>query len=235
MIWLIFLHPSTNSSKLCNMALIDKDQIRAEIERQKEINKRLLDGQLRDGCLYAYNQVLSFLDSLPEQPAQGLDVTDFCKPVDPGIAKCVADHWWELLDDENAADKKAVKEIVKTVHKEVTRQVKEMVKEQPGEGLEEEMDEMWLEFCEDVDYLVYACIARHFAEWGMNQCPLPEDTTIFQKGVAEGKRLMMEEAVEGYVNYYEDSGGILMAEAQVGCPYHNGDKVKIIVIKEEQK
>lgn len=39
--------------------------------------------------------------------------------------------------------------------------------EQPAsEGLEEELDEMWLEFCEDVDYLVYASIARHFAEWG---------------------------------------------------------------------
>lgn len=109
------------------------------------------------------------------------------------------------------------------------------VKEQPLEGLEEEMDEMWLEYCEDVDYFVYASIARHFAEWGMNQCPLPEDTTIFLKGVAEGKRLMMEEAVEGYVNYYEDAVGILMAEAQVGCPYHNGDKVKIIIVKENEK
>lgn len=37
--------------------------------------------------------------------------------------------------------------------------------EQP-EGLEDEMAEMWLEWCEDVDYLVYASIARHFAEWG---------------------------------------------------------------------
>ena len=44
---------------------------------------------------------------------------------------------------------------------------------------------------------------------------------------------MMKDAVEGYVNYYEDSGGILMAEAQVGCPYHNGDKVRIIIVKED--
>ena len=55
----------------------------------------------------------------------------------------------------------------------------------------------------------------------------------YNEGIVRGKEKMMEEAVEGYVNYYEDSGGILMAEAQVGCPYHNGDKVKIIVIKEE--
>lgn len=48
------------------------------------------------------------------------------------------------------------------------------------------------------------------------------------------KEQMMKEAVEGYVNYYEDSGGILMAEAQVGCPYHNGDRVRIIIVKEEK-
>lgn len=71
------------------------------------------------------------------------------------------------------------------------------------------------------------------AKWQAAHAPLPEDTVLFQKGVAEGKRLMMEEAVEGYVNYYEDSGGILMAEAQVGCPYHNGDKVRIIILPKE--
>lgn len=49
------------------------------------------------------------------------------------------------------------------------------------------------------------------------------------------KEQMMKGAVEGYVNYYEDSGGILMAEAQVGCPYHNGDKVRIIIVKEGEE
>ena len=55
---------------------------------------------------------------------------------------------------------------------------------------------------------------------------------FYELGKKDMKRKMMEGAVEGYVNYYEDSGGILMAEAQVGCPYHNGDKVKIIIVKE---
>ena len=54
----------------------------------------------------------------------------------------------------------------------------------------------------------------------------------FIAGAEWQKEQMMKEAVEGYVNYYEDSGGILMAEAQVGCPYHNGDKVRIIIVKE---
>lgn len=29
-----------------------------------------------------------------EKLINGLDVTDFCKPIDPGIAQCIADHSW---------------------------------------------------------------------------------------------------------------------------------------------
>ena len=79
-------------------------------------------------------------------------------------------------------------------------------------------------------------LARHFAEWQAEKdketIELAEDHAYLAGAVNEREQ-MMKEAVEGYVNYYEDSGGILMAEAQVGCPYHNGDKVKLIIIKEE--
>lgn len=65
------------------------------------------------------------------------------------------------------------------------------------------------------------------------------DGSYFQKCYEQGKKDMKEQmlknAVEGYVNYYEDSGGILIAEAQVGCPYHTGDKVRIIVLKEGEE
>ena len=63
----------------------------------------------------------------------------------------------------------------------------------------------------------------------------PSVKDAFKAGAEWQKSQMLKDAVEGYVNYYEDSGGILMAEAQVGCPYHNGDKVRIIVIKNESK
>ena len=48
--------------------------------------------------------------------------------------------------------------------------VEPIIDEQPVEGLEEqlekEMDKEWLGWCEDVDYLAYCAIARHFAQWG---------------------------------------------------------------------
>ena len=79
------------------------------------------------------------------------------------------------------------------------------------------------------------------AEWQKEQDMeewIKDRDGCFWDGVEEGKKAMKEQmlkdAVEGYVNYYEDSGGILMAEAQVGCPYHNGDKVHIVILKEEE-
>ena len=112
------------------------------------------------------------LDVKPEQPEQGLDVTDFCKPVDPDIAKCVADHWWELLDDENAADEKVVKEFSEKVSSEITRQVKDTLAKQTAS------EELEKDFEKEIDKTVNECtngydfdwekFARHFYELGLN-------------------------------------------------------------------
>lgn len=80
-----------------------------------------------------------------KQPVEGLDVTDFCKPIDPGIAQCVADHWWEMIGEEST-------------------------NKQPAEGLEEEMEKFFetmpvLEH-ENIFEDTFQNIARHFAEWG---------------------------------------------------------------------
>ena len=87
------------------------EKIRKEIERQMkfydEKEREVLDDpkQFTYALFYQGHQkmcakLLSFLDALSEEPDKGLDVTDFCKPIDPGIAQCVADHWWEMLDSK---------------------------------------------------------------------------------------------------------------------------------------
>lgn len=80
------------------------------------------------------------------------------------------------------------------------------------------------------------------AEWAREQMPLPEDTLIFRKGVEEGRRLMMEDAVEGevvktnkhtsvrYKSYYgTDRYFYGIADKQ----FKAGDKVKIYIVKED--
>ena len=151
------------------------EKIRAEIERQKEINKKLLDGQLKDGCLYALNQILSFLDTLSEEPDKSL----------------------EEAANEYAGDSTGF-----------------------------------------IDMTAYRAFIAG-AEWQASQMPMPKDTVLFQKGVAEGRRLeredMLKEAVEGevylYYSYKRKSTAIL-----VDIPIEDlGDKVRIVVLKEEDE
>ena len=89
-----------------------------------------------------------------------------------------------------------------------------------------------------------------------DDAPLPEDTVLFNKGVAEGRRLeseenkdrdivfwrgiqyaremMMKEAVEGEVM----TNGFYPYEPRIvapypNCPYDFGDKVRVIVCKKD--
>ena len=71
------------------------------------------------------------------------------------------------------------------------------------------------------------------AKWQADHTPLPEDTVLFNKGVEEGKRLMMEEAVEGVVCY--GSKGVyietdFLGEYDTDVYGNPGDKVRVIVI-----
>ena len=74
----------------------------SSIEKIKDEIKRLYkEHSGKYGCDEAaitLEHLEDFIDSLPEEP--GVDVTDFCKPIDPGIAQCIADHWWEMLGDK---------------------------------------------------------------------------------------------------------------------------------------
>lgn len=74
-------------------------------------------------------------------------------------------------------------------------------------------------------------IARHFAQWGAEHTPLPEDTVLFNKGVAEGKRLMMEDAVEGTITCHNLNRYILISGLDESLTY--GDKVRLIIVKED--
>ena len=82
-----------------------------------------------------------------EQPGEGLDVTDFCKPIDPGIAQCVADHWWEMVDEEST-NKKPPESLEVDLEKEIDECAKS-------------------DLCpDDCAFYDFTRIARHFAEWG---------------------------------------------------------------------
>lgn len=75
--------------------------------------------------------------------------------------------------------------------------------------------------------------AKWQAEQLLKSSPLPEDTVLFNKGVEEGKRLMMEEAVECMVTTNLANRPVIYLDQLKGFQY--GDKVKIIIVKEDEK
>lgn len=71
------------------------------------------------------------------------------------------------------------------------------------------------------------------AEWQAEHNPLPEDTVLFNKGVAEGKRLMMEEAVEKEVLQVTRKRPPVVVIRLDENKYKDGDKVRLIVLPKE--
>lgn len=200
------------------------ETIRAEIERLKEraAAERVLHPQTILAAknyllIKDYDNLLAFLDTIAEQPKPkpmnipsaggGMSTTP------PKFKLDVKPEQLIGLDDENAADKKAVKEIVKTVHKEVTRQVKEMLERQPVEGLEREIIRYKVPFLDEREYLnegTLDAIARHFYELGCCRTAEMYDDIEYKRQRAEEVEITnnLEEELENYAKLYpfEDAG-----------------------------
>jgi hypothetical protein len=78
------------------------------------------------------------------------------------------------------------------------------------------------------------------AKWQADHTPLPEDTVLFNKGVEEGKRQMMENAVEGevcipnvWVEHKEGKELVVRAEISKELGFKFGEKVRVIVLPKE--
>lgn len=198
------------------------DKIRAEIRRLYSEDS---DRHIVRTSLEALSNLMDFLDTLeePEQPTMGYDEAY----LNEKIAK--ASKSWEGVDVDKFMDEVRGREPV-------------------SEDLEEAAEtHVKNKYCltkllgAEIQEAVNDFIAG--AEWQKKQTLMPEDTVIFNKGVEEGKRLMMEGAVEGTVielgeTYKDLSLSVIAKELnQVLQPLGVGDgnKVKIIIVKEEEE
>lgn len=213
--------------------------IRSEIERmKKDARKNAMVAQRHNntpvaavwsGKENACIDLLSFIDSLPEEKGKtlfeeiagvGLDVTDFCKPVDPGIAKYIADHWWEMLDNEETGCPKESDDLEKAARLyAIPRYMRDV----------------------DVNYLEeypYDKIAEAGfiagAKWQKEQDDKDLSKKIaaaYQLGLANKEKQMMKEAVEGKVFMSFAPGHNQMVMADVDLPTNT--KVKLIILPNE--
>jgi len=70
------------------------------------------------------------------------------------------------------------------------------------------------------------------AQWQAKQMPAPEDTVLFQRGVEEGKRLMMEDAIG--VEVVGKMRDLRIIDSTQRCLFDakQGDWLRIIIVKE---
>lgn len=122
---------------------------------------------------------------------------------------------------DNLESKKPMQEdLEEEIHKYNKERFDEYFPEQDGD------------FISEVDFITCLDkVARHFAKWGAEHTPLPEDTVLFNKGVEEGKRLMMEDAVEGTITCHNLNRYVLISGLDESLTY--GDKVRLIIVKED--
>lgn len=113
--------------------------------------------------------------------------------------------------------------------------------EEPDKSLEEEYKD-YVEndpvYSKLVNRIAGLSVARHFAQWGAEHTPLPEDTVIFNKGIEEGKRLMMEEAVEGRIHTIGVHNAIYIKEPEWSeklDKYEEGDKFLVSLLPMEDE
>lgn len=196
------------------------DKIQAEIK--KRLNwKGKIQTSYYMGCRDELKELLSFLDTLEEPVGKTCKTCGFYENNCPFIRGKFISYPNKVCKDYTFSTLKAEQEPV-------------------SDDLEEAAEK----YAEDE--MMAGLAERAFkagAEWMKKQIPMPEDTVIFQKGVEEGKRLMMEDAVEGTVielgETYKDLSLSVNAKElnQVLQPLGVGDgnKVKIIIVKEEEQ
>ena len=220
---------------MTNAELLAK--IKAEIERRYNYEKEMYcdtkpDGRPNDGwaeslaIMGVLEELLSFLSTLESEKPMNPDLEkelarfylkDLCGSEKDEIPEATLHHnfpiMWDDLRDiaRHFAEWGYLRAAEKYNEIEYNRQRTE-------ESVPKDLEEA-------ADYYIGKVVDDGW-EWETHDI-----VEAFIAGAKWQKEQMMKEGVEGYVNYYEDSGGILMAEAQVGCPYHNGDKVRIIIVK----
>lgn len=221
--------------------MTDKELIKKEIERRIEQCYRVLAQDLlprevgeTNVALQQYNELLQFIDSLPEEPTvKGITWEDvntldtLINQVRHEFSNGIGEKSFGLevlerfQDYQDIIEEPVSGELEEEVHKHLLNM-----------GATIEMysgNVMGLDLCED-DYVDFA---RHFAEWQKQIddkyiCDLQWEAYL--KGEQETKQQMMKDAIDALICGHPEKPWIdLIDESDVEV----GTKVKLIIIKEK--
>ena len=254
---------------------IDASKLKAEIERLKSTNPSEYNYQNAEGYTWALDDLLSFIDTLSEEPDKSLEeeYKDYVEN-DPVYSKLVnriaglsvARHFaqWgaeHLRDTTKMIDKsleEAANNYLDGVYGKIPHSDYHIAIFIAGAKWKEgQFEKNRLAACEkqtkeeydrEMEFAVsiiekehrqptFSDAINYGIEWQKKQIPMPEDTVLFNKGVAEGKRLMLEEAIEGEVYKYDKFSYVKEKNSnsltELLTKFNDGDTVRIIVLPKE--
>ena len=184
------------------------DKIKDEIERRK---KRWMydDLPIAMGRYYEDRDILAFIDSLPEDASCVYD-TDKLTPTPSvnieDVARVQFASHAHVFDRKRKAvfDWEQFKEVAGIFYGFGKRD--SLPEEKPSEDLEEAAKEFARLYDQGTcDGIAQDCFIAG-AKWMEDQIPMPEDTVIFQRGVAEGRRLEREDTPRWRKGYDTERG-----------------------------
>ena len=228
------------------------EKIRQEIKRLKSTNPSEYNYQNAEGYTWALDDLLSFIDTLSEGPAskgydeaylnekiakasktwEGVDVDKYMDEIrgrepDKSLEEAANNYLDGVYGKIPHSDYHIAIFIAGAKWKEGQFEKNRLAacEKQTKEEYDREMEFAVSIIEKEHRQPTFSDAINYGIEWQKKQIPMPEDTVIFNKGIEEGKRLMMEEAVE--VSY---KGGTAMVNG-VEKPFDGGN-VRIIIVNE---
>ena len=198
-------------------------KIYTEIERRIELLKKLKNNDFTDGSIDAYKGILILIDSLPEEPTpKGYD--------EAYLNECIAkaSKTWEGVDVDKYVDE--------------VRGNRPMNSDSLEEAAEECINEALFKWSYDDEdgieqYVHDAFIAGAKWQAEQNDKDLSEKiAAAYQLGLANKEEQMMKEAVEGTVMDFSSNRPRPQVDVLLDPhKYHTGEKVRIIIVKEDER
>ena len=210
--------------------MTDKEKIKAEIKRrivfQKECikNSYRLTGKPEEEIILEYKQLLSFIDSLQEEPVSKDLEKENKIEILANIIFNAAKHGYMPYDtqDEYCAMEIARKNIDKFI-------VPKKREEPVGEDLGEYINELSKQFPE-VSFAKLSRIAVRVAKWQKEKDD-EEKVLTYKHGFEDCKEQMMTKAIDAQCFGFQ--GAALFSFRLPADNYLIGSEVKVIVVKED--
>ena len=211
--------------------MTDKEKIRTEIERLRDNIREYCMNESDKGELKACDKIISFIDSMPEEKLSNIErFGKNCKEesadnLNEIAATFIGEHRWNIQDYNGNIEKGySYQDMIRTF----------------------KCGALWqtVQYEDQHSYLSVVEAGKAYKEWEKTQAKPVNSCLAFHRGEQWCKQQMMKDAVDGVVHcfgddeiaaiHYNDPKGVPMSYFVSSKGLKAGNRVKVIIIKEDK-